>query len=271
MFVGNICALVFYAFPVVALMFTQRSTDKTSLITKEPSPAYLVALAFVSLLACVIGSKLGAGPQHLLPLLPHFAWILGGALSARIGVPNYRPFAIATASAWVLALIACDGMSQGNIWRHIQYDRGRIAIDDLHAIRDAFPRSTIQMGCGDRLRWGMYWYRPELHAHNPVDFIDVTAWMDMQHAGRTFPQSTLDTIREGKFDIWLIPKFCQPFATSSYYPPFGDFLGPEIRQAFASGYRLAGRSRCYDIYLARRLPILPVVQHQPVLSTAAQF
>jgi hypothetical protein len=83
--------------------------------------------------------------------------------------------------------------------------------------------------------------------------------MDMQHAGRTFSERTLETFRQEKFDLWLIPKFCPPFTQTSYYPPFGDLFTPEFRTAFANGYRLAGRTRCFDIYLARRLDHLPAI------------
>jgi hypothetical protein len=145
------------------------------------------------------------------------------------------------------------------MWHEIQHDHGEVVIQDIHAIRAAYPKNSIQMGCGNPRWWFLCWYRPELRSRAPVDFIDTTAWMDMQVAGRTFPSSTLDTLRKQKFDVWLIPKFSQPFAQTSYYPPYGELFTPEFREAFGSGYRLAARSRCFDIYLARRLQDSPSV------------
>jgi hypothetical protein len=258
-FAGNICALIFFAAPLAAFTVCHRKTDDSMSILDQPSSAYATILGIVALLACITGSKLGAGPQHLIPLLPHLAWLMSKPLQSFVRAATIRPIIAATSSAWIIALLVCAGISQGKIWKGIEHDRGRIVIDDLHSIRATFPDSSMQMGCGNSPWWFLYWFRPELRSRDPVDFIDITAWMDMQHAGRTFSERTLETFRREKFDIWLIPKFCPPFTQTSYYPPFGDLFTPEFRNAFANGYRLAGRTRCFDIYLARRLDHLPTI------------
>jgi hypothetical protein len=259
MFSGNISALSFFALPLIALVAVKPKPDDSMSILGEPSRAYGVTLGIVAFLACVVGSKLGAGPQHLIPLLPHLAWLMSKPLRSFLHATAIRPITAAAVSAWLIALLVCAGISQGKVWKGIVHDQGRIIIDDLHSVRAAFPGRSMQMGCGNPRWWFLYWYRPELRSHDPVDFIDITAWMDMEHAGRTISERTLETFRHEKFDIWLIPKFSEPFTQTSYYPPFGDLFNPEFRNAFASGYRLVGRSRCYDIYAARRLDHLPAI------------
>jgi hypothetical protein len=257
LFAQNISALIFFALPLAAFAACNRWPNDSVSILDEPSPAYATTLGIVAFLACIIGSKLGAGPHHLIPLLPHLAWLMNKPFRSFLAATTIRPIALAATSAWIIAVLICATISQGQVWKGIEHDHGRVVIDDLHSIRATFPDYSMQVGCGNSLRWFLYWYRPELRSHAPVDFIDITAWMDMQFAGRTFSERTLETFRQEKFDIWLIPRFCPPFTQTSQYPPFGDLFSSEFREAFANGYRLAGWSRCFDIYLARRLDKLP--------------
>lgn len=244
----NIAFLVFLALPLVACVVYGRKA-----VGDDAGGVYLVTLGGVGVLVCLIGSKAGAGPHHLLPLLPLVAWGMGQPLRAFVRSGTLRLVPTVLAAAWVVVLLGFAGRVQMRVWTSIQQDEGRLVIADLAAIRATYPAASIQMGTAGPDQWSLYWYRPALRSHNPVDFVDATTRMDAHLLGRDLPASTRDVLERGQFDIWLIPKGGAPFTQTSYYPPFGEIFSRDVRQAFEHGYRRARGSAYFDIYLARRI------------------
>lgn len=248
LFERNIVFLVFLALPLVACAVYSRRA-----LVDDAGGSYLATLGGVGVLVCLIGSKAGAGPHHLLPLLPLFAWGLGQPLRAFVRSGTLRPVPTVLAAAWIVVLLCFAGRVQMRVWMSIRHDGGRLVIADLAAIRATYPQSSIQVGPAGPDQWSLYWYRPALRPRNPVDFLDVAMWMDAHLTGRDLPAATRDVLARGHFDIWLIPKGGAPFTQTSYYPPFGDLFSRDVRQSFEHGYRWASSSAYFDIYLARRI------------------
>lgn len=248
LFERNVVFLVLFATPLAACAAYGRRA-----LVDDAGGAYLVTLGGVGVLACLIGSKVGAGPHHLLPLLPLVAWGLGQPLRAFVRAGALRTVPTVLAAVWIVVVLGFAGRVQWRVWTSIQHDQGRLVIADLAAVRAAYPQSSIQMGTAGTDQWPLYWYRPVLRSRNPVDFLDATTWMDAHMLGRDLPASARDVLARGQFDVWLIPKGGAPFTQTSYYPPFGEIFSADVRQSFAHGYQKARSSAYFDIYLARRI------------------
>jgi len=242
----NILYLVFFTLPLVADAVLGRRSS-----SDEAAGTFGLTLGGVGVLVCVIGSKSGAGPHHLLPLLPLVAWGLGRPIRAFVDAGALRPRYAVVATMWIVVLLWFGARVQLRVWTSIEQDQGRRVIADLQAIRATYAQSSIQMGPAGGDQRSLYWYRPALRSRNPVDFLDVTTWMDTHLSGHPMPTATLNALEQGQVDVWLIPKGGVPFTLTSYYPPHGPLFTPEFRRSFELGYRWGRSSDYFDVYLPR--------------------
>ncbi len=259
LFLKNLAGLLFFTLPVLFGKLCTRRSPKSPV---DYGWVFALVLCLTSLLVCGIASKLGAGSHHLIPLLPLFAWALSAPLRTLFTAQTLRPLLVAMSVSWVGAILLCAFQSQQAVRTVLRNDHGSAIVANLRAIRTTYPQYTIQMGSGNPSQWFLYWYRPELRSQSPVDFLDITVWMDMLHAGRRLMPQTRQVISDERFDLWVIPKGGVPFTQVSFYPPYGDLFDDAWRASFNSHYRLVETSPFYDLYLANRIKELPTVERR---------
>lgn len=218
-----------------------------------------IALSLVA--ATIGGSKIGAGPHHLIPLAPSLLLLTVRFASAE----TRKPAAIPSRNAFALTVLACSIWHMGSAaalvpellstWR----SEKRLLLEkqaEFVALLSAHPDAEV--GVSDEPTYPDTFFRPLQVARSGRYHLDIGAWMDLQQAGAD-EAPLLDLIENCTVREWLIPQG-QPFSIPNWYsglPLFSD----EFRRAFTSRYRRVTYGRHYSVW--RCAPADPAVSAGP--------
>lgn len=205
-----------------------------------------IALSLVA--AAIGGSKVGAGPHHLIPLAPSLLLLTARLASAE----TKRPAAIPSRNAFALVVLACSVWHVGSAaallpelvssWRS---DR-RLLLEkqsEFMAFLSAYPEAEVGVSKLDT--YPDTFFRPLQVARNGRYHLDAGAWMDLQRAGAD-EAPLLDSIEKCTVRDWLIPQG-PPFAIENWYSG-RPLFSAEFRRAFASRYRAVAHGRHYSVW-----------------------
>jgi hypothetical protein len=206
----------------------------------------------------LLASKEGAGQWHLMPTLPVGALLLAmahdrldAARSPRrdplFGALDTSIVALATVAASLTMLLAVYNLLKPGLDKQ----QIRDAVADIHDI-NAEEGPVVAMGYGADDNYHLSWLRPLLRFQDVLT-LDAAALMDMRASRLALPEATLDCVRRGAIQAWLIPKGDPPFALTSKYdllPLFNE----EFRTAFLDHYKPTRQLRCYDVWTYRGRP-----------------
>jgi hypothetical protein len=210
----------------------------------------LVAMA-TGLATCgviVAGSKPGAGPYHLLPLLP----LAGYLAAARLGAeaPRFPARGAEAAIAWVLVAVLVAVTQQ---LQFITTMTGRRSLGVARDIQQfaSRQRGVVEMGYGvsDPLTFA----RPLLVFRNNSYFLDQPAIGEHQLAGLPIPAATIEALRRCRVNYWLVPRDETPFTAVNMYnavylkPLFPD----EFRRAFFETHDRVETTTYFDVWECR--------------------
>ena len=217
---------------------------------QRPMPArYVWTLALFLVVTAAImvpASKIGAGPHHLLPLLPIALWLMLLRLRAPAPpvAPRPSPRWLATAAAAVLLWTAAAGQGQILLDAIRQWAAASAAAAEVRAVVDDPAMRSVQV----IVRSGVGLSGKVQPAFMGDGFlIDEGALMDMNQAGMRLPDATLAAIRSCQFKTMLLAVEQAPFSDRSYYhdaPLFND----AVKAAFLASYAKQGRGRYFDVW-----------------------
>ena len=208
---------------------------------------FALALGAALLGAVLVGGKAGAGPHHLLPLVPGVA--VAAAWSRPETASGMGRWRLAL-FGWMLAIgLIAAATVRGDI--AVPLARGE-AVGAIHAEIDGFLSrpgiGLVELGYGNR---GASVERYRLVLAGMPYTLDAAALMDMQRSGLPLPPATLDSIARCATPTWLIPAGQEPFRLESFYPGGGDLFGPELRALFLARYERIEILRFYDVWRCR--------------------
>ncbi len=209
---------------------------------------------------CIIGAKVGAGPQYLLPYIPVIAYLSGRAVQ-HIQQHDLRPahrllgprYVALYGGTWTIlcAILAFNG--QQDLITFVRDRQGQTIQSDLNAVRARYQDNTIQMGYGDDPSYRATFFRPLLY-QGPTEYaLDAPSVSDMQISGIPLNAALIDVFAKQTFDIWLIPRSDAPFSMASDSPGASMLFDVQLRSAFESHYQKISTSAFYDVWQARRL------------------
>ncbi len=212
-------------------------------------------------LTTVLAAKPGAGPVHLLPLVPTTMFLLGkllraGYLEVAGAARRPRPVQVVLAATLLTALLA-GSVNAYRAVRYVSYEIGRtpdLALD-VKEIMSAYPGLTISMACGgENLSFQTTWLRPLLvFADNPL-LIDPISVMDSSLSGREISPKTYLAISEGRVAVWLVPRRQVPFSKQNWYAPHKPLFPVSFREHFMACYTPRDHSRYFDLWFWNGLP-----------------
>lgn len=205
-----------------------------------------IVLALVA--GSIGGSKIGAGPHHLIPLAP--ALLL---LTARFAsVASKRPAALPSRNAFALVALACcvwqmwsaatllpQMVSTWRADRTLMLEKQADFLDLLSRYPDAEVGPSTDDAYPDTF------LRPLQVARNGRLHLEAGAWMDLQQGGAE-EAPVLELIEKCTVRDWLVP-LGPPFSIANWYtgiPLFSD----EFRRAFASRYEAVAHGRHYSVW-----------------------
>lgn len=217
----------------------------------------LTVLAAALVATLVVASKPGAGPVHLLPLVPLFVfvpariWQAEGWAALRMARPHPRWLVPAVLPAAALTLTLSATVTEYRSTRLIawQQDQSPGLSLEVQGIMERFPGLGISMACGgENASFRHTWIRPLLvFADNPV-LIDPIAVMDCCLAGTPLSPATYRALAEGRIGLWLVPRGQQPFAKTNWYAPHNPIFPVAFQQEFTAHYSLRDRTPHFDLW-----------------------
>ncbi|MCB1182042.1 hypothetical protein KDM41_01310 [bacterium] len=218
----------------------------------------LLTLVPVYGLTLLLASKPGAGPVHLLPLVPTTIHLL--AVLAREVHAAERPGrwseSVVTATL-VTALLA----GSVNAYRAVRFVDYQIAqtpdlAADVRQIMADYPGLTISMACGgENKAFRTTFLRPLLVFNDNPLLIDPISVMDANLSGRELSPETYRAIEDGRVAMWLVPRSEQPFAKVNWYAPHDELFPADFRAHFRQWYSVRGHSRYFDLWFWNGLEV----------------
>jgi len=243
---------VFFAVPVLIPLSSGHGPADRPWMRRHLMLAWIVGNLIVVLLAM----KPGAGPVHLLPIIPInmvFAarlWPAKGMcdLLYSDGRVSWRQGAVMAFMISALVSGCVSGYRSARLINSLMRHAEGITADMGEIMAD-HPDRVIGMGYGGG---DMYFHwtsqRPLLiFAGHPL-LIDAISIMDSKRAHMDFPEAAIEAITDGRIDMWLVPRQQQPFYLPNWYPPHRDIFSDELRERFSRNYRLEGRTRYFDLW-----------------------
>ena len=233
---------LFLLFPLLFVFLLRRP------ILARSDYGFAAGLALALVAATIGGSKIGAGPHHLIPLAPSLLLLTARFASAE----TKRPAAIPSRNAFALVVLACSVWHMGSAaamlpemistWRS---DRTLLLEKqtEFENFLSAYPDAEV--GVSHDPNYPDAFFRPLQVARNGRLHLDTGAWMDLKQAGAD-EAPLLDLIENCTVRDWLIPQG-PPFAIANWYsglPLFSD----DFRRAFESRYRAVAHGRHYSVW-----------------------
>jgi hypothetical protein len=225
---------------------------------------FLAALGLSGLLVLAPASKRGAGPHHLMPLVPTLAFALGKtlhAIPAPAAAAGWRLNALLSVTiVCTLSFLLPPALSQGWHYFTLIRSKGREAgeiLAEIEGVQRRHPGVTIGMGYAGDAGYPYTYYRPSLiFAGNPL-LLDASAMFDMQQSGLAIPPATLRAMRDGRTAVWLIPAGEAPFSMNNYYALYDDppreqaLFDRAFRDVFYENYEKRERTPHYDVWFVK--------------------
>ena len=208
----------------------------------------LVALLFGVLAAAAIGSKPGSGTNHLMPLIPLYCYLL-------MRLSQEKPVANVVASttlAWkrrmsglvlgVLFLLVTLGGAHKELTllKMAAIDNRAPIQQELAEIEKSYVGKTIEVGYGEKGNRITTDCIPALVFHGHPLLLEKVAFGDMLAVKIPLPTATIQALREGYVQVWLIPTGQEPFAWMQ---------GGEFPQAFLENYRYERKTANFDVWV----------------------
>jgi hypothetical protein len=199
-----------------------------------------VAVAIVILVA----AKPGAGPFHLLPFVPLFAY-------AVLRAPAHawqRPAAAHVLAASVLAALAMAVPRQITFVSTVISRPLESAVTELRRFAAAHPRDGMAVGYAGTSY--LSFARPELVFRTDDYLLDAPAVQEHRLSGLDIPLATRRAIDTCRIEYWLIPSGGEPFLVRGAYQPDGprEVFPPDFRAAFLRRYERVGSTGQFDIW-----------------------
>ncbi|MDB5394959.1 MAG: hypothetical protein JWM91_2465, partial [Rhodospirillales bacterium] len=204
-------------------------------------------LGTATLMVVVLGSKVGALPNYLLPLAPSFFYLTVRTLAA----PSRQREAFGTElglmATTFLIVFACNA---GSWLLMVQMVRNAFPYDaimkekrtEFIALLSAHPNA--ETGVADDASYEDTYFAPLQVMHNGMLHIAVPAWMDLREGGIS-ESYALRFIEGCAVPAWILPNGV-PFSLVTPYtkqPLFSD----DFRAAFAKNYSVTERGGFYSV------------------------
>jgi hypothetical protein len=215
--------------------------------------AVLLALGLATTGIVVAASKPGAGPYHLLPLLPVILYVVARYLREASSLDVMDPSVLIVAIGFVLVSVLIGTAQQAQFVLAVSQRAERNEAADIERFANGHA-GVVEMGYGSTEAFTLE--RPLLVFHNNSYMLDEPAVREHQLAGIELPVATLEALRTCRVDYWLIPKGETPFSGRNSYPAvlLKPLFSDAFRRAFQQNYRLAGATTFFDVWECRRSP-----------------
>lgn len=230
-------------------------------------------LATCLLVASVLGSKQGAGAQHLLPLVP-------SALALVLAAFRYLPQRTPAHTGVNIGFLGWIGLAVFSIASEgIQISNGVAketqtvgAVRELHRFVDARQGQTFSLAPADLERVESRLIVEAIAAGGKLIFTDVAMWdMDLSH--EPVPASTAAYLGQCPVQYWLVAHGAVPFQANNIYThrakPHYSMFDANVIRSFATAYSKTAEGQYFDVWECNRSGIALRAEAQLPAASAA--
>lgn len=256
---GNIIWSLYLLAPLILLLSYFKYINKAEFNTfVQQQKPFIYSLAISLIAVVIIGSKQGAGMNHIIPFYPVFSYLFVLTLHPTITIKREKTFRTSNKYYYcayislVLALVTITGLRAAiNESRLISLSTkyNSEPINEIDKIVKSNPGITIGMGYGKP--YNLSFYRPILvYSGNPY-LIDAVALMDAEVLGKDVPEATLKSLSSCETQLWLIPTGSLPFQLNNYFngrPVFSN----RLQSTFLANYKLKMQTKYYDLWFCNK-------------------
>jgi hypothetical protein len=205
-------------------------------------------LAVATLAIVVLGSKVGALPNYLLPLAPSFFYLTVRTLAASSRRQQAAGTELGLMATTFLIVLACNAGSWLLMLQMLPQAPAHNAIMEAKraefvALISAHPNA--ETGVADDASYEDTYFAVLQVIHNSMLHIAVPAWMDLREGGIS-ESYALRFIQNCTVPAWILPNGV-PFAPVTPYTN-GPLFSDEFRAAFAKNYSVIERGAFYTVW-----------------------
>jgi hypothetical protein len=213
-------------------------------------PWTLASLTFCGVLAAIVGSKIGAGSSHLLPLFL-FCILVGGREYFLLEGKNRRSFSLV-----VFALLLSLGLNAVNRQKRvfklsIEIVQRRDELSDFMQVISKLEASSA-MGFSGVQGYLSNSLSPLLVAKSGQLPFDGAALMDMAASGILIPESSLEVLRSCQIKNFIFPKTGEPLWSLHNYYDEKPLFSVSFLNAFSQAYKQTLESKSFIVYSCQK-------------------
>jgi len=251
---------------VAALAYVKNPGETAKALGKLKPFIGLIFISFIILLP--FASKFGAGPHHLLPLIPTMLLLAAEFVTLNGHWLGGRSFPVlglqAALFSWLAAsfTVGLVRSYQDTAWLKDRAPWAQSVNADIDQILAKYSsNSVILMGTGGEEDYMATFFRTKLVFAGMPDGIEAGPLMEFAFAGKSQADlgklvAMLNHDYGGKKILWLVPKGNAPFSMSTMYAlvmrgdyqPHPPLFDENFREAFAKNFSRIGVTQFYDLY-----------------------
>jgi len=246
LFHRNIAYSLFSILPI-AWLWTAMSKANSS---KNHYGVMILVVIVTEFLVCVLASKPGAGPHHLLPGLPIKLWLIH-ELSRSQDVNGHRSLRFLGLVLWSMSLYYIAYGYPKFLKNHfvsVDYLEGQYkARKELHSLLKKFPNLYVGVTDSTHANYSLSFFRPYAFGPEYADKLDPVAFMEVSFTTNIDDRRFVSKIQTCSYPFIILPSNGQPFTLLNFYtnkPLFSD----ELRRVFAREYRLIEKGTYFHIF-----------------------
>lgn len=256
---GNIIWSIYLLAPVLFLFIYFRVINKKQFNHFIQSHKHFIFAILFSLCgAAILGSKQGAGMNHLVPFVPIWAYLFALALSQVIIVEkvhffkNINKYYYCLYISLICALLTVTvlrGLANESRFIDLSKKYNNQPMQEINEIVKSYPDFTIGMGYGGH--YDLTYYRPTLVYYGNPYLLDAVSMMDSEFLGKETPTATLKALSLCQTDLWLIPKGGSPFKLYNYFNQHQVF-SEKLKSTFLLNYELRNHTKHYNLWFCKK-------------------
>ena len=210
----------------------------------------ILVVTATEFLVCVLASKPGAGPHHLLPGLPIKLWLIH-ELTRSQEVNGHRSVRFLGLVLWSMSLYyIAYGYPKflKNYFVSVNYFEGQYkAKKEFQFLLNKFPNSYVGVTDSKHANYSLSFFRPYAFGPDYADRLDPVAFMEVSFTTKVDDRRFVSKIETCSYPNIILPSNGQPFTLLNFYtnkPLFSD----ELRSGFAREYRLIEKGTYFHVF-----------------------
>lgn len=222
----------------------------------------VAALILAGMAMAIPASKIGSGAFHYMPFLPAAILIAADLLRDATGAPTRYSRGVFLVYACLASWVVCSSLAAGFRLRAIKWrlessSLANAVAAEMRSVLDRYGDTHVVLmgqagGPGAGGQYRLTFLSPLLVFNGMPIGLEASTLMERKTAGMpTPPVHSIGQTPEGKPVLWMIPKGDEPFAMTTWYPPFDNLYDERFRQDFLSQYEVSSETPHFDLYTAR--------------------